>query len=398
MSVTLWTAASDDRSTVVTLSTNPVVALRVDELRDGFIYAEAPLTGRTVRIPIRNQATGFVAPFVSEPGLYVVPVSGLASVTFTLNSTSNNVSTATVDLLTELPDLAPYAPPVRPVHRRVPLPLTTSRIRGAYAVRELGPDGKVYAVSGLTLRSSTDWGSTFPTLIHTFTATGRVGTEYISAVRKLASGKLLVTTNAGQLFVSDTSEANFTLILDIGASGSGLMFTEAFGLTAWQNLIAVAEYGNQGYGVAIHAYLSNDGGATFNQFFTAPAPTGYHNHDIAYDPYEDLFWICGGDGTTARAIYFSPDRGVTWFRAQPAGKAPLQASQILPLPECVLFVGDDWRVGVLRYDRPPGGTPRRNDALNFDVALVAVEEWNGDAVPIAIHGCVTHGDANGTTA
>jgi hypothetical protein len=106
-----------------------------------------------------------------------------------------------------------------------------------------------------------------------------------------------------------------------------------------------AMYNEYGAEPANHAYLSSDYGANWAKVFTLPADhtpaEQHHLHNVAYDPYQSLLWVCSGDDTN-RMIYYSSDNGSNWTQL---GAFETMASagnmiQIIPLPECILFTTD----------------------------------------------------------
>jgi len=114
-----------------------------------------------------------------------------------------------------------------------------------------------------------------------------------------------------------------------------------------RNIVVMCTYGAKGTENTKFAYMSTDGGVTFNQIFEGEGGTNYHLHDIIYDQYQDRIWIASGDYTSDK-IYFSDDRGATWTIAHGTG---YQATTIIPMPKYVLFGSDYTPVGIYRWDR-----------------------------------------------
>jgi hypothetical protein len=372
---TLWTNQSTDTSSTVTLSGQGAITLTVDTLTEGFITCK--VTSTNAQLLMRHNETGHIGSFAVMPGHYDIYVAGVGQVTFTLQGAGNttNTSTAGWAASTAVPALTSEESPI------VISPRVLSTHSGYDPVRDLTPSGVVYSASTSVVRKSTNFGATWTNVYDFALGTGNA----VVQVRKLANGRLVVMSNNGKLWVSDANEANW----GTPKLNTGKAFVFAFGLSTWGDLVAVAEYGS--LGSAINAYLSTDGGSTFNVFFTEQSPTGFHIHDIAYDPYENLFWLCGGDGPNKAMIYYSPNQGSNWYQAAPVGGQPLQSSQIVVLPEAVLFVSDDWKVGVARYQRSEAGTPLTGGYLSFDMTMVVARAWHAGEVPITARAAVSYG-------
>src|SRR5690606_27549096 len=99
-----------------------------------------------------------------------------------------------------------------------------------------------------------------------------------------------------------------------------------------------------------------------------------HIHSATYDPYENMIWVCSGDGATAQMIFYSKDMGNTWHFATRLRYLENQSTVIIPLKNCVLFTSDARLTGVLRYIRPVGGTIE-GSKLYFDFPLTIAEKW-----------------------
>ena len=211
---------------------------------------------------------------------------------------------------------------------------------GDKKVAWLHSDSTVYAFNGANLYKSADWGGAW-TEIALLPAT-------INQVRKLSDGKILVVSNNGNIYLSDAAEANFVKVHEFSA---GATSEHSFGLRVYDQMIFASEYGVK----KNKAYMSHDNGATWEQIFEHPDPDASHVHDICYDPYENLIWITTGDGINQRNIFWSADFGNTW-ETMPHDHH-IRATQIIPMPECVLFGSDDF-VGmtIWRHDRPDKGT------------------------------------------
>ena len=252
-----------------------------------------------------------------------------------------------------------------------------------------GATDTVYGFSGNSVRKSTDWGATFVS-IKNFSGTTP---PTVNFVKKLDNDTLLVgltnnVTGLAEMWLSDNSEANFTKVYT--GTVVGVTWSVWFGQSFFDNICLVGEYGN--YNSAINVYASFDYGVTWSKIFTAVASVepGIHIHDVAYDPYDGIIWVTTGDGIKSHNVYWTKDRGVTWKSVYNIGTAPSQFTQILPLPNCVLFISDSSQhMGVFRWDRPREGIDtkivRLVPAYMFDANYKAES-------PIGVKGAVTYGD------
>lgn len=221
-------------------------------------------------------------------------------------------------------------------------------------VRFLTPDGVVYASQGNDLRKSSDWGETWTSV------DGTSEMPNITQVSKLHSGELIVATAGGFIYKSDPTEDNWQEVLAYG-EGKGTTMQD-FGFQVYGDLVLCASYGGEQLTNCV--WLSRDAGETFDEILSLPgtAPGAdpdpiLHFHDVKFDPYESLIWAVTGDeyleGYSQRnRILWSADWGATWTEWR-----GYRATQIVPLPGCVLFISDEQsRTSVARYDRPLAGT------------------------------------------
>ena len=208
----------------------------------------------------------------------------------------------------------------------------------------------------------------------------------------LNNGNCVAILEDNCVYVSDDNFGTFTKKLDLGTKPPHTLF----GLNEYNQYVLITEYATMGSGdPGKKVYLSKDYGVTFNEIFNLDNfgfASGYHVHSASYDPYENLIWVCSGDGLIDQMIFYSNDLGLTWYKAAEIGKAPTQATIIIPLKDCVLFGSDSRLVSVTRYNRPANGT-EIGSTLDFETAIIFEEEWgkNGSTeVPIATTPCIDY--------
>lgn len=210
-----------------------------------------------------------------------------------------------------------------------------------------------------------------------------VGYEGVDGYSRIYKGTS-ETWNASELkFDSTWSEV-------LVAETRGQRWSMWFGLSIHKNIIFVAEYGE--HNAARNAYLSTDYGKTFTKVFTAEidiSGAGVHIHDVCYDPYSGMLWLCTGDGYWAQNVYFSYDMGTTWNKNYEYRESPSQFTSILPLPNCVLFVSDNSKhMAVYRCDRI---TLQNKPAhIELNEAYVNYNDYNAES-PIGTNGCIAYG-------
>ncbi len=215
------------------------------------------------------------------------------------------------------------------IHPRVPLCLSSS--------------GVIYAANATILVKSSDWGTTWAN-VNDF----GVGAT-IRKAHKLDNGRIIVTLASGKVLVSDVNEANFVEKIDFVSESASWGGLRVFG-----DIVVMCNYGSPQV-----VYLSVDGAQNFSLILNASSiklPDGMnHFHDVCYDPYESLIWICAGDNLTSQKIGWTDDFGKTWYWTGPS--INIRITQIIPLPKRVLFGTDEYDVlGVYVHERPDTGT------------------------------------------
>lgn len=218
------------------------------------------------------------------------------------------------------------------------MPLAYERIPLAEGTkcRELDSSGKVYVAAGAVLKRSADWGDTWAEL-YTFASP-------IYHVRVLNNNDILVILSNG-IYKSKDDGVTFSLAYTI----SGIV-SEWGSLSVYDRIVVVNSYHTDHKKI----YLSKDWGDTWELIYDCPYNIS-HFHNVAFDPYEGIIWACSGDSIPRDKIFWSDDYGKTWNILEEG--LYVRATEIIPLPKCVLFVSDDHReMYVARHDRPDRGT------------------------------------------
>lgn len=225
----------------------------------------------------------------------------------------------------------------------------------------------------------------------------------VNFIKKLDDGTLLAgVENAGgtgyaklykgtaEVWNTSTLKFDVTWTEVFALDTSGVYFSMWFGLSIYKNIIVVGEYG--AHNVARHVYISRDYGNTWNKIFAAElddSGAGVHIHDVCYDPYSDVIWICTGDGYWAQNVYFSYDGGATWNKNYGYKESPSQFTQILPLPNCVLFTTDNTKhMAVYRCNR--ADIRAKKTHLDLELAYTFYDNYDAES-PIGTNGCVVYG-------
>lgn len=209
-----------------------------------------------------------------------------------------------------------------------------------YRVRGITEDGIIYGhdlinANSLYKRTVTnaDW-----EMVYTFGAS-------IQQVVKTKVGNIIVTLYNAEIYLSKDDGATFSKVFDMP---QGHPYRD-FGMDIYDSVILLATYG---FPTNAEIYLSIDDGETWQTI--KQFASGYtHVHDVKYDPYEHLIWACVGDSGVNDRIFWSDDFGRNWQTSDQL----MRITQIIPLPDCVLFVSDEYEEQVIyRYNRPERGT------------------------------------------
>lgn len=242
---------------------------------------------------------------------------------------------------------------------RLPRPTTGVPVAVADSVTNnpywLGRDRKtLYRGGGPTLKTSVDDGATWQTA-STFNFS-----PYIVGVRDLDNGEVIVSTAAaagvpGSLYLSSgfaSVAPTWTKKLDAGAGGVGpsSYFSGNWGMSTCENVIVVSEYGSQAPPTdsARFVYLSQDRGVTWTQIYDIGITASSHIHSAFYDPWWKAIWVSQGDGAN-RAVKVSFDMGGTWTTV--TNPSNVQVVGGIALPGRVLFSTDYQPDGIYRVER-----------------------------------------------
>jgi hypothetical protein len=160
---------------------------------------------------------------------------------------------------------------------------------------------KTYACAGTSLYVSDDSRKTW-VFLYDFES------DYPTNVHILDSGKIVVLTNSGRVFVS-TNETNLIeTTLPKKEVGQECLYQ---GIDSYQDTVVFATY-ILGQGVA-RIYTSHDGGFTWNISLEQNNPSDIrHFHSIQYNPYDKNFYATSGDSDSQVKWWKSSDYGDTW--------------------------------------------------------------------------------------
>lgn len=197
--------------------------------------------------------------------------------------------------------------------------------------------------------------------------------DEISRCNVCENGNILVLLKKGKLMVSKDEGKTFNILKTFEYVPHVL-----FGVKQYKNIVLYTTYQNQfNTSSGREVWMTDDGGYTIRKIFDLKDYTDSYNahlHSAVYDPYQDIIWICSGDGISQQMIYYSLDRGVTFDKVNDYGRIPFQATEIIPLRECVLFVTDQRLVGVFRWRRYDDFS-KQNAVFNFENISTITESW-----------------------
>lgn len=237
------------------------------------------------------------------------------------------------------------------------LPLRKITEYTGFRVLFLTYEGVAYCDDQGGLKKTTDFITFEP--IHTFNSS-------MDYVFKLQNGSIFVVLDNGDIWLSDESESNFTLVTDeLGGQGHATNTSRAY---VYNNILLVGEYATPGT-LGNRVFISTDYGKTFKiSLLPEQAEIIDHTHSIVYDPYEQLIWVATGDQPSSCRIFWSKDFGKTW-KTHSAGS--YRMTSIIPMPDCVLFGTDKSEViGMYRYNRVTGGVTEDNFIMVLDFAYI----------------------------
>lgn len=208
--------------------------------------------------------------------------------------------------------------------------------------------------------------------------------DEISRCNVCENGNILVLLKKGKLMVSKDGGKTFNILKTFEYVPHIL-----FGVKQYKNIVLYTTYENEfNTSSGREVWMTENGGYTIRKIFDLKDYTDSYNahlHSAAYDPYQDIIWICSGDGISQQMIFYSLDRGITFDKVNDYGQIPFQATEIIPLRECVLFVTDQRLVGVFRWRRYDDFS-KKNAVFDFENISMITESWGKNEsteVPIA---------------
>lgn len=213
----------------------------------------------------------------------------------------------------------------------------------------------------------------------------------IQQFHKFDSGRILLINYAGKIYVSDTNGQNFQLTYTMQNAPIARP-SEHFGLTVSESTVWLADYTNTADGSGRYIYQSEDEGLTWNTILDVGSKSNFHFHDLKYDPYENLLWAVTGDGVGNHYIYYTDATTINWRNT--GGSLAPQFTQIIPLPENVLFVTDNpENVRVYRWDRPQLGTATVNTHVEPRLIYTIAKTWNHAQAAYGSTAAIKYGDS-----
>lgn len=335
-------------------------------------------------LKVQSVATGNVYDRITSPGSYIAKVGGWKYFKAPATVQSGGSVTVTALATVEMPDVSVSTITNRKIKRPSTLNPTVTKANSGQAYFVPGAtDNVIYAISAGLVKKSTD-GITFSTLA-TFT------NKVVQRVALLSDTTLLVFLNDGTIHKSTIGdETAFTLVHTMETPGAAA--SNSFGFSQFNNIVLIAEYGTAiPPNNACKLYISKDYGATWTTAFAGPTDSGtWHCHDVKFDPYEQIIWLVNGDGAINANVRWSKDFGTNWNTVYADGECPTQFTQIIPLPNCVLFGTDNKNWGVWRWDR--GNGIKSLNKVSIEEALTLDDNYTGSE-PMATDAGVVYGDS-----
>lgn len=265
---------------------------------------------------------------------------------------------------------------------------TEVRSLGSYILLDVQSDGTLLARDSQQLWRSTDEGLNWTALTVTLPSSMFFPSPIIAA-RVMGDGNVVCWLFSGAVYRSNANSLNtgFTQVFTTENTPAKNP-TNGYGTFVYNQYALYNEY--SAVKPANHAYRSTDYGANWAKVFTLPADVvsgdQHHVHNVCYDKYQDIYWIVSGDNGN-RMVYYSVDSTANWIQLGAFGSMSINYIQVVPLPECVLFVTDGGATGVHRI--------YRRAAKNYTVADMVVAHSIATAVgsaPIGTRPIVVYGD------
>lgn len=214
-------------------------------------------------------------------------------------------------------------------------------------VKHVDEDGRVYIAneSDKTLDYIDDFDLATRTTLYTFPA-------YVRMINRAGDGNLLAGCADAKIYRSTDNGASWTEVFDTEAVSLESTFPVYNSFSVFDKFVVTCNNNNST--VQNEIWLSRDYGENWELMWECAYPIG-HFHMVRYDPYEGLIWAVSGDSGAKDMIYVSDDFGDTWQHLEPGHH--IRATDIIPLPNHVLFTGDArYQISVFRHERPKFGT------------------------------------------
>jgi len=319
----------------------------------GTIHFEGSIDGTTWDpLWIRSIYGGEPGQYIMLPGVYFADIQHVTNIRYLIDLKGAGSFRVQVKFV---PHLILQTETRRSLKRYRPSPARLTpiiRSTGGREITDVTSDGVIYAFMGLSLYKSTDLGLTWTHISCSFT------NGNVTRLRNLPTGELLIIGNdldgiqGLQVWKSDAQETNFRKVANLKTVSDG---NSMWGLEVYDHLILFAPYVSQPRisSQEVEAYISRDYGDTWECIFRAPAIDGWHLHGIKLDPFESRIWLVTGDGPNNLNTWFTDDWGKNWVSLWPEGEAPIQFTDLIALPNCLIFGLDDPKGrGFMRLDKP----------------------------------------------
>jgi hypothetical protein len=150
-------------------------------------------------------------------------------------------------------------------------------------------------------------------IINTGIDSATYGVTRYCGISVTLTGRIIVGTTNGYVFVSDENGENFAEAFHF-PSGKGVWRNHG-NHYQYDNVVLIGSY--EVAPASCEVYMSLDYGATWTKIFDNSKVLRYdpdfrcHNHGLLYDPYDSRIWVTVGDGAHYNT-YYSDDWGSTW--------------------------------------------------------------------------------------
>jgi len=338
-------------------------------------------SGSYTLLSLTNLKTGNSMQLVSNYGKYYIDTSLFNTIKFI--NTESDLGNSTLQafvITTNHINEVPLQIVGHNYNAKIPVPVPTV-ISGANVLAV--NNGIIYRITGNMISCSNNWGvDSYSTVLGTC-----AGIDTIYKMIFMANGNVTIWGLNGKVYTTTDHFVTFNLLIDMGASPTNT----SFGAQTYGNYLMFCQYSNV-YDMATNVYISEDSGLTCRVIFNIDAQPFFaahgvkqHTHSCAIDPYEldingkPMLWVVTGDGTLQQQYFWSKDFGTTWYTVTYFNAPAVQATEVIPLKNCVLFLSDARQVSVMRYNRPVTGT-QIGQYQSIEVALLLHENWGNVAL------------------